>query len=299
MGNMPVDQTVFLTLVTSIRERECARLFIDSLRSFGGKLSDCPIWLFEGAPQRAPCDTLTQTGLKIVPLTPPDIVRDYVLADKVCACAQAEALATPKIQSLVWFNPDCLVIRPPLLLELAASFDVAIRPVHIRNVGLPATAPLDGYWRKIYEAVGVQDIQATVDSFVDAQHIRAYFNTHAFAVNPFKGLFCRWLNCFETLVCDQEFQSDACQAERHKIFLHQAVLSALIATSIDPRRLRILPPDYSYPYNLHQSVPLDRRAMILNDLVCIAYEDRPLDPTIVDDIEIHEPLRSWLSARTS
>jgi len=99
------------------------------------------------------------------------------------------------------------------------------------------------------------------------------------------------------LVCDQAFQLDACQDERHQIFLHQAILSALIVTHLDPERVRTLPPDYSYPYNLHQSVPLDRRALALNDLVCIAYEDRSLDPHVVHDIAVDEPLRSWLSAR--
>ena len=46
-----------------------------------------------------------------------------------------------------------------------------------------------------------------------------------------------------------------------------------------------------------QHVPSDRRALTINDLVCIAYEERSLDPTVVDDIGIDEPLRSWLSAR--
>jgi hypothetical protein len=66
---------------------------------------------------------------------------------------------------------------------------------------------------------------------------------------------------------------------------------------LDPDRIRILPAEYSYPYNLHGQVPEGRRAGALNDLVCFAYEDRSLDPDIVSDIQIREPLRSWLSAR--
>ena len=72
-------------------------------------------------------------------------------------------------------------------------------------------------------------------------------------------------------------------------------MSALLATGLEPGRIRVLPPDYNYPYNLHQAVPFDRRAATLNDLVCITYEDRSLDPNVVDDIDIHEPLGSWLS----
>ena len=121
------------------------------------------------------------------------------------------------------------------------------------------------------------------------------FNSHLLSVRPSISLFRRWLTHFETLVMDQEFQSGPCQDELHKIFLHQAVLSALIAGSIDPQRARLLPPGYSYPYHLHQEVPPERRARSLNELVCVAYEDEKLDPDVMNDIGIDEPLRSWLS----
>ena len=147
--------------------------------------------------------------------------------------------------------------------------------------------------------MGVQDVSVTVDSFVDAQHLRAYFNTHAFAVNPSAGSFRQWLECFEVLASDPAYQSACCQDERHQVFLHQAVLSTLIAARLDARRVRILPPAYNYPYSLHQSVPLDRRAEALNNLVCITYEDRSIDPAAMGDLAVHDPLKSWLSARVS
>ncbi len=84
-----------------------------------------------------------------------------------------------------------------------------------------------------------------------------------------------------------------------RVFLYRAVLSALIATSLDRARARELPPDYGYPYNLHSVVPADRRAAALGDAVCVIYEDRSIDPRDVADIEIREPLRSWLTARTA
>ncbi|MCP4537480.1 MAG: hypothetical protein GY832_10070 [Chloroflexi bacterium] len=299
MNDTIIDPTVCLILVSTIRQRLRARLLIDSIRAFGGALSHCPIWLFEADTQRVPCDGLKDLDVRVIPLTVPDTVRHYWFADKVYACAQAEELANSKVRSLVWLSSDCLIIKPPLLFDLAPTFDAAVRPVHVRNVGLGATEALDGFWKKVYQTVGVQDVQTTVESFVDVQHIRAYFNSHILAVNPSKGVFRRWFEGFESLVCDQTFQSGSCRDERHQIFLHQAVLSALIVTMLDPERIRTLPPDYSYPYNLHQRVPTDCQALALNDLVCIAYEDRSLDPNVVDDVGIDEPLRSWLSARVN
>ena len=66
---------------------------------------------------------------------------------------------------------------------------------------------------------------------------------------------------------------------------------------LDPKRIRFLPAEYSYPYNLQQRVPEQRRAKVLNHLVCIACEERSLDPEVVEDILIEEPLRSWLAER--
>ncbi len=299
MSEPVIAQTVFVTMVRTAGERACAGLLIESIRSFGGALSTCEIWLFEANPQTAPCSSLESGGVQVLPLSIPDPVGRYIFADKVYACSQAEALATERFRSLIWIDPACLVIQPPVLFDLGHSFDAAVRPVHIRNVGLPLAEPVDGFWKKTYETVGVHDIRAAVESFVDGQQIRAYYNTHALAIDPSLGLLSRWYECFEALATDQGFQTTSCADDLHQIFLHQAVLSALLATAVEPGRIRVLPPDYNYPYNLHQAVPFDRRAASLNDLVCITYEDRSLDPNVVDDIDIHEPLRSWLALHSS
>jgi hypothetical protein len=297
MTEIEVDRLAFFTLVNTDRQGLGARFLIDSIRAFGGPLRPCPIWLFTTDPKVESYTDWERLGVRVLPLTVPDTVKPNWFAGKVSACAQAEQLAGSEVQTLVWLSSDCLIIQPPLLFDLGTEFDAAVRPVHVKNIGLPASAPLDAFWKKVYETVGVPDVQTTIESFVDCQQLRAYFNSHVLAVNPARGLFRRWFDGFETLVADQDFQAGPCQDELHQIFLHQAVLSALIATILDAERVRMLPPDYSYPYNLHQQVPAERRAGALNDLVCIAYEDRPLHPDRVSDIEIHEPLRSWLAAR--
>lgn len=299
MSGPDINQKIFLTLVRSPRERSCARLLIDSIHSFGGTLSDCPIWLFEADEQWASRDDPERSNVQAFLLEVPDTVKGYFFADKVWACAQAEEMAPSAVQSLIWIDPVVLVIGPPVLFNLGASFDAAVRPVHIKNVGLSLEVPLDGFWKKIVSSAGVEDIETSVETFIGGQRIRSYFNSHAFAINPTEGLLRRWFEDFEALVCDEEFQESICQDQAHQIFLHQAVWSVLLATNLDPKRIRFLPPDYNYPYNLHESVPLDRRAKTLNELVCIAYEGRSLDPRLVNDIDIHEPLRSWLLERAA
>ncbi len=290
-----MDPTIFMTKVRTPAGKRAAYLLVESLRAFGGEMSGCPFWVFDLAPQDRADQDFDSALAQVIPLDVPKDLLSYHFGDKVYACARAEQLAPAGVHALVWIDPSCLVVNPPLLYGLAGEMDAAVRPVHIRNVGLPETEPLDAYWEKVYETVGVQDIQAVVESFVDGQRIRAYFNTHAFAVNPAKGLLHAWLEGFEKLAGDQEFQAGACQDNLHQIFLHQAVLSALLAVWMAPERLRILPPDHNYPYNLHQSLSPDRRAAALNDLVSFTYEGRSIIPADVADIEISEPLRSWLA----
>ncbi len=290
------ERVIFLTAVRSLKEKSRAGILIDSIRAFGGALHDCPIWVFEANPQKVPCNDLAGNGVRVIPLEVPATVRDYIFGDKVYACAQAETMVTPEAQALVWIDSNCLVVQPPVLFALGVAFDAAVRPVHIRNVGLLASDPLDEFWKTIYATVGANDIASTVESFVDRQHLRAYFNSHAFAINPQKGLLRRWFALFEQLVCDHAFQARACADERHQIFLFQAILSALLVTSFDSQRIHILPPTYNYPYNLHARVLTEKRPPSINDLVCFTYEDRSLDPSAMTDIQMDESLRAWLSA---
>jgi hypothetical protein len=68
------------------------------------------------------------------------------------------------------------------------------------------------------------------------------------------------------------------------------VLSTLVAKLLPWERVRLLPPEYNYPLNLLQEIPPERRATTLNRLVNAVYEDAfPWG-----EIEIEEPLRSWL-----
>jgi hypothetical protein len=294
MSKATTDHAVFLTLVRSPKERACARLVIDSIRAFGGALSSSPIWLFETDSQGASSEDLAGKDVQVFPLRVPDTVKGAFFSTKVFACARAEEMAASGVQSLIWIDPACLVIQPPLLFNLDESFDAAVRPVHIRNVGLPVDTPLDSFWNKIVENTGVEDIEGSVETYIEGERIRPYFNSHAFAINPSKGLLRQWFEGFEGLVSDETYFEQLRQDQLHHIFLHQAIWSVLLVTALDPERIRLLPSDYNYPYNLHDSVPVDRRAKALNDVVCIAYEDRSLDPNQVDDVDIHDPLRSWL-----
>jgi hypothetical protein len=289
------DETRFLILFRSEAGERLARIVIEGLRAFGGPLGDSPVWAFVLDPDRAPHALPGLEGVHRFPLAFEEGCPPYPFAEKVYACATAEEMAGPEIRSLVWLSLDCLVIRPPVLFDLgpapgAALADAAFRPVHHRNVGSLAHEPLNSFWSRVYQALGIDDLPYTVESFADGQTLRPYFNTHCFAFNPAAGLGRAWWAHFKAMVTDEAFQAGPGRDELHQIFLHQAILSTLVAKLLPWERVRILPPEYNYPLNLLGEMPLDRRAPTLNSLVNAVYEDAfPWG-----SIEVQEPLRSWL-----
>ena len=288
-----VGETRFLILFRSEADERLARVVVDSLRTFGGSLRDGPVWAFVLDPHHMSRALSGLTGVHCFPLALEPGSPPYPFAEKVYACARAEEVAGPGVRSLVWLSLDCLIVNPPLLFDLGPAFDAAFRPVHHRNVGSPAHEPPDGFWRGIYRALEMESVPYTVESFVDGQTLRPYFNSHCFAFNPAAGLGRAWWAHFKALASDQAFQSGPCHDELHQIFLHQAVLSTLIPKLLDWERVRLLPPEYNYPLNLLSEMPPDRRPKTLNSLVNAVYEDAfPWG-----EIEVQEPLRSWLRER--
>jgi hypothetical protein len=290
---------IFYTLIRSEDSKKQVQLLIESLRAFGGELAQAPVWIFETYPGRISCQDLSNPGVDFLPIDAPAKVRPFFFHDKVFAGARAEELAGGSVGTLIWVAPDCLILQPPNLYTTDATIDAALRPVHIQNVGLTPDQPLDIFWQGIYQQVGLQDAPYTVQTYVDRKTIRAYFNSHAFSVSPGLGLLQRWAEIFEALVSDLAFLQEGCNDQVHRVFLHQAILSALLSGTITAERTRILPPEYNYPYNFQSELEVDQRAARLNDLVTIVYEDLSLDPSRMDAIEIHEPLHAWLKERTA
>lgn len=288
-----------ITLVETPQEVKNACVLVKSLRLFGGMLSQAPIRIFfQPVPQIvdrlnifAGIENIQFTPLALDPTAPGS---DYPFASKVHACAQAETLAGSSTHTLIWFNPGCLAVSPPLLFDLALAFDAAFRPVHHQNIGSPAQMPLDDYWQAVYRSVGLDDATFTVESFADAQTLRPYFNTHCFSINPSLGLLNSWQQCFRALLNELSFQAGPCDDPLHRIFLHQAVLSALVAKHLTPDRICLLPPEYSYPLHMHPQISPGRRPKRLNDLVTPVYEGAFEYPDTLNGLQVDEPLHSWL-----
>ena len=241
------QETRFLILFRSEAGERQARIVVESLRAFGGPLRDCVVWAFVLDPDRVSRALPGIEGVHRFPLAVEAGCLPYPFAEKVYACAQAEKMAGPDIRSLVWLSLDCLIINPPALFDLGpgpdvAPADAAFRPVHHRNIGSPAHEPLDDFWQGVYQALEIDDMPYVVESFVDGQTLRPYFNTHCFAFNPAMGLGRAWWEYFKVVASDRAFQAGPCRDKPHQVFLHQAILSTLVPKLLAWKRVRLLPP---------------------------------------------------------
>jgi len=290
------SRLAFLVMVhNSVEERDAA-LLIDSIRAFAGDAAGAPIYAVLADPAQTGM-LLKSKGARTLDLEIDSRFRAYPFADKVWASEQVEKLAEKEADILVWVNPESLVVAPLRELDLAPGQDAAFRPVHVQNVGLAfGTAP-DAFWGGIWKATGLSlDGAFPVESFLEGKKIHAYFNSGFFAVRTRCGIMRAWREKFEKLLLDDEFQREACPDEAHKIFLHQAVLSAIVS-GLGRDRIRLLPPTYSYPLNFQAQLPPERRAKNLNSLVHVLTVGSLRDARWMDNLPVEEPLRSWLLER--
>jgi hypothetical protein len=286
------NEVLFSLPARGIEEAWCARLLVRSLRKFGGPLCDSPVLILDGR-KDGPAIDFDDENTHSQPLEMDEVQRAFPLAVKAVAAAQAEAYAAGRCRTLVVLFPACLVFNPPMLFTLEHGEAAAVRPVHIQNVGLQPGEPLDPYWQRVFESTGTQDTHRVVESFIDRQVLRFYINAGSFSVDPSLGLMRRWLECLDPLLRDEAFLAGPCETAFKRIFLHQAVLSALLA-QLSAEQVRILPPDYAYPVHLHDRAPSPWAGVTLDRVTSIIYDELFTDPIGMHGMAMSPDLHRWL-----
>ena len=112
------------------------------------------------------------------------------------------------------------------------------------------------------------------------------------------GLLKTWAETFDRLVHHPDFEALYLKNKLYAVFMHQAILSALVVKSLDWELARLLPPEYSYPLHFHQEIPKERRPGSLNSLVCPVYEGGYRYPDSLSGIDVEDPLKIWLQERS-
>jgi hypothetical protein len=285
-------------------ENEALRL-ARSIRTFGGEFCFNPIWLFSQRGEEELAETTRQElfslGARLVTFDMDPKAPSFPFAAYVTAAGIAEGLAQGETSYLAIMAAETLVLQPPIEFQLPAGKSLGGCPVHLKLLGSGFNDSIDEFWGLIYRYCNV-DLERIypIQTIVDEQMVRAYFDAGLLVVRPERGVLRAWQSDFEALYQLPEFEQFYQQNEMYKIFMHQMVLTGSILSLLKPEEFQQFPFEINYPLHLHSRIAASRRPVSLNQLITCRYEDYAEffgNPDVENMIQIDKPLKDWLIAQ--
>ncbi|MFN8346805.1 MAG: hypothetical protein U0X91_17525 [Spirosomataceae bacterium] len=242
-------------------------LFAKTLRTFGGALKEAPIYSY--AP-RAGKDIGHQTykqfeSLSVehayIPLN--QEFKHYSVANKVFALSYAEA--TLNYDIIAFSDSDMFVLSEPAELLLSDDYDIALRPVGSKGIGIsdPSDTEFE-YWQKLYKICGAEAI-SYVETSIDSKKIYGYWNSGLMAAHRNKKIFAQWeLNLLKML-------RNKIYPKNGLYFTEQSTFSATVMGT--KARLLNLPKSYNYPIHRQETLPPAQKIDTLGEIVTAHYHD--------------------------
>jgi hypothetical protein len=286
-------------------ENEALRL-ARSIRTFGGEFCFNPIWMLSQRNEEdlteATRQELFSIGARLVTFDMDPDKAEFPFAAYVTAAGIAEGLAQGAASFLAMMATDTLVLQPPSEFVLQSGKSLGACPVHLKLLGSDFNEPIDEFWRLIYRdcQVGVENAFA-MQTIVDEQAVRVYFNAGLLVVRPERGLLRVWQSNFERLFCLPEYEPFYQQDELYQVFMHQAVLAGSILSKLKSEEFQQFPFEVNYPLHLHTRVLAERRPKSLDQLVTCRYEDFAEvfgNPFVDSLIQMDQSLKDWLETQT-
>lgn len=285
-------------------EKDALRL-ARSIRTFGGHYCFNPIWMLshrnEEDLSEATRQELYSIGARLFSFELESQEAQFPFAAYVTAAGIAEALAQGETSILVMMATDTLFLQEPSVFFLPGGKSFGGCPVHLKLLGSGYEEPINDFWQLIYQKCGV-DVGHIfpMQTIVDDQSVRAFFNAGLLVVRPERGLLRGWHARFERFYRLPEFEAFYRQLELYKIFMHQAVLAGSLLSSLKQEDFHLLPFEVNYPLHLHSRMPEIRRPASLDQLITCRYEDYSetlRDPSVQKFLEMDNSLNDWLRSQ--
>lgn len=297
------EELIFTTVVYPTEWSETnVLLLVESIRAFAGSLSQAPIWCF--IPQYGKkltaqtVDRLTKLDATLMPYEIDLEVARFFFAADIRAAGLAESTATGKTDLLVWLSSNTLILKEPGAFMLHDDKSLGYRPVHHTNVGSVYDTPLDPFWTLVYKHCNVPDDRVfPMETHIDGQKIRPYFNAGILITRPEQKLFRIWHDTFFKVYQEPDLQDLYKQDERYIIFIHQALLSGIILKVFTQEEIQELPNTYNYPAHLYEEDVTGDRPTILDELVAVRHEGFYRDPDWRQKMPASDSLTQWLTER--
>jgi len=304
-GDLGMKDLIFAFMVNSGEAEPDAVRLARSIRTFGGEFCFNPIWMLTRQAEEdlspATRGELFSLAVRLVSFEMDEAAASFPFASYVTAAAMAEALAQGETSCLVMMATDTLVLGPPTHLVLPAGKSLGACPVHLKLLGSGYREPLDEFWGMIYRTCQVDEEGVyPMQTIVDEQIVRPYFNAGLLAVRPERGLLRAWKSDFDELYRQPEFETYYRSNELYHIFMHQMVLAGSALSSLKPEEFQQLPFEMNYPLHLHSRVAELKRPANLNQLITCRYEDFDEvfhSPEAGSLPQIDQDLMDWLQSQ--
>jgi len=125
----------------------------------------------------------------------------YPIANKILATAHAEQTSTAEI--VCFLDSDKYVLSPIEALLLPSDATIGLRPVNRKGPGSSGTNdPNDAYWQALIRDYGI-DHEARVQTVVDNETIRPYFNAGFVMFRRWAGHGLEWLSLLKQLKAER------------------------------------------------------------------------------------------------
>ncbi len=300
MFNAP--RVLFSTFAEDDEERAMAIVLLESIRTFGGRLKDAPVWIWIPASQ---FDEATEFRARVAafaadvrPSDTPQKARSLPFAGKAYAAPLAEAAAAGQADFLIWMDCDTIVLKEPTALLPPAGIDLGATPVFHTRIGSPYAQPPDALWSRAYGILAVPESAIfPVTTPVDQNTLRAYFNAGLLVVRPGRGVLRGWKDAFETLQEDPAI-AEMCEADPAKnLFLHQVALAGAIVKNLRRDQILLYPRGINYNYLLHGQYPPESRIDSIDDIVTFRYDIGFRDPAVVAGLTGSKEIVDWIRER--
>ena len=286
---------IFASYAESEEELRHVLIMVRSLRRFGGRFSDAPVWVF------IPEDSTTipsQLGaqfnsleVEVMSSTSPEITHALYFNGKVYASGKAEQLAEERgINVLVWMDEDTIILQEPDAFALPDGVVFAYRPVmHNRSGTLWGQTPNE-FWREVYRASNVDEkLLFPMITPGDNQKINTYFNAGLLVVRPELGMLRAWGEDFTRLCSDSTLRQMCKDNVTCRIFLHQTALVSAVLHRATKDKLIELPLTYNFPLFFHQQWDATREFDKIDDIITLRYDVYFRDPDPEWTTKLHGP----------
>jgi hypothetical protein len=286
--------TAFLLCVERGKLESEALLMVESLREWAGGFADAPVYSFAPRAGHEPTERtlagLRELGVEHVPDPLNERHPDRPNCNKIYACAWAERELDDEL--LVFVDSDTVFLREPAEFR-DPDWLVGVRPVGSRNIGSRGEGDRwEEHWQHVYGVTGATG-RPWVETVIEGERIRGYYNTGLVAVQRRAGVFKAWLDILE------EVLASGFELKKMRGQVDQLIFAAVTA-DLD-ERLRVLPDIYNYPLPKRIKMRPEMQALDLDDLVHVHLHRWVHKPGFLDDV--HPPLDTkseryrWLAER--